>query len=433
MTAHTIILGDSREMTEVPEASVHLIVTSPPYWQLKDYGAVGQIGFDDSYEEYINNLNLVWAEAHRVLHGGCRLCVVIGDQFARSVYYGRYKIIPIKTEIIRFCETMGFDYMGAIVWQKVTTCNTSGGATIMGSYPYPRNGVVKLDYETILLFKKTGLPPAVSKETKVRSALSLEEWNLYFSGHWHLAGKKQDRHLAVFPEELAKRLIRMFSFVGETVLDPFLGSGTTSLAAKMSGRNSIGYEINRLALPVIERKLGMDRLIGREAFTVIEQEKQPIPWREQWEQLPYTFKDQVRVTRGIDPRKRDFGSKIELGRARKQEFYSVKEVLSPEELTLNNGRVVALLGVRQNRVTNREAVAFLERLTRNQKVFLKTDQAARDVDGRLCYLYLKNRTFVNARLIKSGLVDVDASLDYEKRDRFIGYLRAGPESHVQGI
>src|SRR5208337_1463794 len=110
-------------------------------------------------------------------------------------------------------------------------------------------------------------------------------------------------------------------------------------------------------------------------------------------------------------------------RARKQEFYGVKEVLSPEELTLTNGRVVRLLGVRQNRTTDGEAKAFLERLTRNQKVFFKTDHVARDADGRLCYLYLKNRTFVNARLIKSGLVDVDTSLDYEKRGRFIGYLR----------
>ncbi len=256
MTSHTIILGDSREMREVPDRSVHLVVTSPPYWQLKDYGVAGQIGFDDSYEDYINNLDIVWLETHRVLHEGCRLCVVIGDQFARSVYYGRYKIIPIKTQIVRFCETIGFDYMGAIIWQKVTTCNTSGGATIMGSYPYPRNGIVKLDYETILLFKKPGAPPPVSKEIKVRSKLSPDEWKLYFSGHWRLPGEKQRSHLAVFPEELAQRLIRMFSFVGETVLDPFLGSGTTSLAARNSGRDSIGYEINRQALPVIEKSWG---------------------------------------------------------------------------------------------------------------------------------------------------------------------------------
>ncbi len=156
ITNHKIIIGDSREMAEVDEKSVHLIITSPPYWQLKDYGSADQIGFNDSYEDYINNLNLVWAECYRVLQDGCRLCINIGDQFARSVYYGRYKVIPIRTEIIKFCETLGFDYMGAIIWQKPTTMNTTGGATVMGSFPYPRNGIIKIDYEFIFFFKKPG-------------------------------------------------------------------------------------------------------------------------------------------------------------------------------------------------------------------------------------------------------------------------------------
>ncbi len=132
-TTHNIITGDSRQMNLVTNTSVHLVITSPPYWQLKDYGTASQIGFHESYESYINNLNLVWNECYRVLHPGCRLCINIGDQFARSVYYGRYKVIPIRTEIIKFCETIGFDYMGAVIWQKVTTTNTTGGATIMGS------------------------------------------------------------------------------------------------------------------------------------------------------------------------------------------------------------------------------------------------------------------------------------------------------------
>ncbi len=243
-TTHTLINGDSRSLSLIPDKSVHLIITSPPYWQLKDYGNDGQIGFHDSYEGYINNLNAVWAECNRILHDGCRMCINIGDQFARSVYYGRYKVIPIRTEIIRFCETLGMDYMGAVIWQKQTTMNTTGGGAVMGSFPYPRNGILKIDYEFILIFKKQGKAPVPSAEQKLCSAMTKEEWNPFFSSHWNFGGAKQDGHIAVFPEELPHRLIKMFSFVGETVFDPFMGSGTTALAALNLQRSSIGYEIN---------------------------------------------------------------------------------------------------------------------------------------------------------------------------------------------
>ena len=264
-TKHIIINGDSRQMDNVADKSVHLVVTSPPYWQLKDYGTENQIGFHDDYETYINHLNLTWKECFRVLHDGCRLCVNIGDQFARSTYYGRYKIIPIHTEIIKFCEMIGFDFMGQIIWQKATTMNTSGGASIMGSFPHPRNGIVKLDFEYILLFKKQGTAPKPTKEQKEQSVMSNEDWNTYFNGHWYFGGAKQDKHLAMFPEELPHRLIKMFSFPGETVLDPFMGSGTTALAARNLNRNSFGYEINPEFIPIIKEKIGTD-----DAFTKVE-------------------------------------------------------------------------------------------------------------------------------------------------------------------
>jgi len=203
-TNHKIIIGDSRLMAEINNESVHLVITSPPYWQLKDYGSDNQIGFDDSYEEYINNLNLVWNECYRILHKGCRLCVNIGDQFARSVYYGRYKVIPIRTEIIKFCETIGFDYMGAIIWQKVTTTNTTGGASIMGSFPYPRNGILKIDYEFILIFKKIGEAPKVTKEIKEKSKMTQKEWNEFFTGHWNLTVKNKPITLRCFQRSCQK-------------------------------------------------------------------------------------------------------------------------------------------------------------------------------------------------------------------------------------
>ena len=273
-TWHKIIIGDARFMKEVGDESVHLIVTSPPYWQLKDYGHKKQIGFYDSYKEYIENLNLVWKECFRVLHKGCRLCINIGDQFCRASRYGRYRVVSIKSDIIKFCESLGFDYMGAIIWQKITTCNPEGGAKVMGSYPYPRDGVIKLDYEYILIFKKLGKAPVVDKEIKELSKLTSEEWNEYFSGHWKFSGEKQKEHLAVFPLELPMRLIKMYSFVGDIVLDPFLGSGTTSLAARNLKRNSIGYEINEKFLPIIRKKLGIDQftILPDAEFSIIKQE-----------------------------------------------------------------------------------------------------------------------------------------------------------------
>ena len=229
-------------MSYTDNESVDLIVTSPPYWQLKDYGNPSQIGFNQSYSEYIDSLNLVWMECFRVLKSGCRLCINIGDQFARAAYYGRYKVVPIHSEIIRFCETIGFDYMGAIIWRKPTTMHTSGGSNVMGSYPYPRGGIVKIDYEYILLFKKPGASKAISQEKRDASKLTDEEWNTFFSSHWNFMGERQNKHIAVFPEELPYRLIRMYSFLGDTVLDPFMGSGTTALAAIRN--DAIGYEIN---------------------------------------------------------------------------------------------------------------------------------------------------------------------------------------------
>jgi site-specific DNA-methyltransferase (adenine-specific) len=312
MTKHRVIIGDSRKMTELADKSIQLVITSPPYWQLKDYGNGNQIGFNDTYEDYINNLNLVWNECFRVLENGCRLCINIGDQFARSVYYGRYKVIPIRTEIIKFCETVGFDYMGAIIWQKVTTCNTTGGATIMGSFPFPRNGILKLDYEFILIFKKQGTPPKVSKEIKEKSKMTIQEWNQLFAGHWNVPGEKQDKHLAVFPEEIPRRLIKMFSFVNDTVLDPFLGSGTTSLAARKLERNSIGYEINPEFLPLIKEKLGIrQKMIFELAdFEIVRQNISDIDFKELVKNLPYIFKDPVKFNKKVDPRKLQFGSKI---------------------------------------------------------------------------------------------------------------------------
>ncbi len=423
-TIHKIITGDSRQMNLLLDKSVHLVITSPPYWQLKDYGTENQIGSHESYESYINDLNLVWKESHRILHPGCRLCINIGDQFARSVYYGRYKVIPIRTEIIKFCETIGFDYMGAVIWQKVTTTNTTGGATIMGSFPFPRNGILKIDYEFILLFKKQGIPPKPTKEQKELSAMTKEEWNTYFSGHWYFAGAKQDGHIAMFPEELPARLIKMFAFAGDTVLDPFLGSGTTSLAARHLGRNSVGYEINPDFIPIVKDKLNINQFDLAETEYVFLNDSVKTDLKKNIENLPYIFKDPHKLDKKIDPKKLQFGSKIDNNSGEREVYYSVKEVISPELIKLNNDLIIRLLGVKEKKSVNEQAIKFLLEKTKGQKVFIKFDNQKYDErNNLLCYLYLKNKTFINAHIIKEGLVDVDGLTDFKYKDKFLNLQR----------
>ncbi len=421
MTTHHIVNGDSRQMKELRDKSVHLIVTSPPYWQLKDYGTDNQIGFHDDYETYINHLNLTWKECYRVLHDGCRLCINIGDQFARSAYYGRYKIIPIHTEIIKFCETIGFDFMGQIIWQKTTTMNTSGGASIMGSFPHPRNGIVKLDFEYILLFKKQGKAPQPTQEQKENSAMTNEEWNTYFNGHWYFSGAKQDKHLAMFPEELPYRLIRMFSFPGETVLDPFLGSGTTAAVAKKLNRNSVGYEINSEFIPIIQEKIGGNDVFSETQIHVIGQEPGIEDLEEEIKKMPYYFVDTHKLDKKVDVKKKQYGSKIDAqSTGRREEFFSVKEIISPELIKLNNDSVIRLIGVRQNPDSNGEATDFLYKKLKGKKVFLKYDEIKHDADNNLmAYLYLENKTFINAHLLKNKLALVDHSIDFKYKKKFL--------------
>jgi DNA modification methylase len=420
MSTHQYIIGDSRKMNLIKDKSVQLIITSPPYWQLKDYGTENQIGFHDSYEEYINNLNLVWQECNRVLSDGCRLCVNIGDQFARSVYYGRYKVIPIRTEIIKCCEALGMDYMGAIIWQKQTTMHTTGGGAIMGSFPYPRNGILKMDYEFILIFKKLGLAPKPSIEQKEESIITKEEWNTFFASHWNFAGAKQDGHIAVFPEELPLRLIKMFSFAGETVLDPFMGSGTTALAARDLNRNSIGYEINPDFRQYYETKLDINQMRMQQSCYEFLIDNSFIDAKQDIHSLPYIFNDPHKMNNQIDVKKLQFGSKIDKNTSQREEYYTVKDIISPTELKLNNEIAIRLLGIKEKENLDSKATEFIREKVSGRKVFMRFDKVKYDNNHNLlCYLYLDNKTFINAHLLKAGLVNVDCSIDFKYKDKFL--------------
>jgi len=402
-----IIIGDSRKMVELPDNGVDLVITSPPYWHIKDYGVEGQIGYGQSLHEYLKSLYLVWKECFRVLKPGTRLCINIGDQFLRSIIYGRYKIAPLHSEFITQCEKIGFDYMGSIIWQKKTTMHTTGGATVMGSYPYPPNGMVEIDYEFILIFKKPGRRKPPSKEIKEKSKLTKEEWKEYFSGHWNFPGERQIDHEAMFPEELPKRLIKMFTFVGDTVLDPFLGSGTTVKAAINLDRNSVGYEINEKFLPVIKKKIGHDNLLTLTKKIQIEiiKRKEPVRIEEVKEYIP-NIKDAKPL---ISPKKFHFEN---------ERLYKVKKILSPEKLELDTGLVVRLLGIKIAKNKSEEAKKYLENYVKGRQVFLKFDPKFKPENGEIpTYVFLKNKIFINKEMIKMGFAYVEET-DFRYKKNF---------------
>lgn len=401
-----IIIGDSRNMSEVSDESIGLVVTSPPYWNIKDYGVAGQIGYGQTLHEYLRGLYRVWTECYRVLLPGRRLCINIGDQFARSIIYGRYKIIPLHAEVISQCERIGFDYMGSIIWQKKTTMNTTGGATIMGSYPYPPNGLIEIDYEFIMIFKKPGAGKTALKAVKDESSLTKDEWKTYFTGHWNFGGAKQLEHEAMFPEELPLRLIKMFTFTGDIVLDPFLGSGTTAKVASQLKRFSIGYEINEKYLDIIKEKIGINNsLFDKHSIEIIKREIFPEIDDDNFDYIP-NIQDAMP---NIEPAKFDF---------KNGSLYKVSEILDSDTIKLNTGLTVKFLGVR---ITNEEqTLQYLKKSVLKKDVILKFDKnICSSCEPLEAYIYLKNKIFINSYLIKSGMAVADKIKNYEYRDKFI--------------
>lgn len=223
----------------------------------------------------------------------------------------------------------------------------------------------------------------------------------------------------MFPEELPHRLIKMFSFVGDTVLDPFLGSGTTSLAAKKINRNSVGYEINKEFKPFIEKKLGYHTPELTQHKIFFHSQELSTDFEKEIEEFPYKFEDFHNFDKKTDPKKLQYGSRIDKDSKAREEFYRVKEVISPELIKLNNDLIVRLLGVREYPQANGEATHFLRNKTNNQQVFLKFDELKHDSSNNLlAYVYLKNKTFLNAHLISNGLAIADTEMEYKNKVKF---------------
>ena len=244
---HALHRADARYFQFAPE-SVHLIVTSPPYWTLKEYkDSEGQLGHLTDYEHFLAQLDFVWRNCHSALVPGGRLICIVGDVcLSRRKNNGRHVVVPLHASIQEHCREIGFDNLSPIIWHKIANAKyeVEGGSTFLGK-PYEPNAVIKNDIEYVLMQRKPGGYRSPTLETRVLSVISADNHKKWFQQIWTgLTGASTRNHPAPFPVKIAERLIRMFSFVGDTVFDPFLGSGTTSVAAARCGRNSIGVEVD---------------------------------------------------------------------------------------------------------------------------------------------------------------------------------------------
>jgi DNA modification methylase len=268
-TAHNAYRGDAREMRLEPE-SVHLVVTSPPYWTLKEYrDTEGQLGHFADYEGFLLELDKVWQSCFDALVPGGRLICVVGDVcLSRRKNQGRHTVVPLHASIQEHCRGIGFDNLAPIIWHKISNAvfeAQGNGGSFLGK-PYEPNAVIKNDIEFILMQRKPGGYRSPSVATRVLSVISDRQHKAWFQQIWSgLTGASTRQHPAPYPLELADRLIRMFSFVGDTVLDPFLGTGTSMLAASQCGRNSIGFEIDSTYLTLARKRILNDQSMFRAA------------------------------------------------------------------------------------------------------------------------------------------------------------------------
>jgi len=254
-TTHKIYIGDAEKiLKKLPDNYFQLMVTSPPYWNVRDYGHKGQIGLNDTLEQYLERLNRVWKEVVRTLLPDGKIVLNIGN-----IYYsepGEKRRTTANLSLVTWQQLNNFKelrFMGTIYWQKTTSRD---GSVLFGSYPYPTNFMISNAVEPIHIFRKIG-KRNVSQEIKEKSKVSKEDFKKFRDAIWNDINGVEDEHCAAYPWELPARLIKMFSYVEDWILDPFLGSGTTMKAAKDLGRNSVGIELNPKYLKRIEEKIGI--------------------------------------------------------------------------------------------------------------------------------------------------------------------------------
>jgi DNA modification methylase len=258
---HELYQGDARDLSMLDEESIELVVTSPPYFNLKDYengtGGADQLGDIDDYESFNEQIDQVWRQCYEKLVPGGRLCVVVGDVLRSRSEHGRHRVLPLHATIQEHCMEMGFDNLAPIIWYKIgnASLEAGGNARFLGK-PYEPGAVIKNDIEYILLFRKPGSYRSPSVEEKILSVIEADQHQKMFRQLWDdITGEKQGDHPAPYPAELAERLVRMFSFVGDTVLDPFAGTGSTAVGASRCGRHSVSVEIENEYVDIAEQRI----------------------------------------------------------------------------------------------------------------------------------------------------------------------------------
>jgi site-specific DNA-methyltransferase (adenine-specific) len=256
-TLHRLVNGDARELAFLPDESVHLVITSPPYWNLKRYNEnPNQLGHLDDYEVFLGEIDKVWEHVHRILVPGGRLVCVVGDVCVSRKRYGRHLVFPLHADICVLCRKIGFDNLNPIIWHKISNASyeVTNGSKFLGK-PYEPNAIIKNDMEFILMQRKPGGYRKPTEQQRRQSRIDKKDFDCWFQQIWNIPGASLKNHPAPFPLELASRLVRMFSFAGDTVFDPFCGSGTTMVAALRNERNSIGVEIDPDYCRMIARNL----------------------------------------------------------------------------------------------------------------------------------------------------------------------------------
>lgn len=272
-THHRLVEADARDLSFLANESLHLVVTSPPYWTLKRYrDTPNQLGHVGDYEAFVEELTKVWRECLRVLVPGGRLVCVVGDVCLSRRQHGRHVVVPLHADIAVSCRKIGFDNLNPIIWNKISnaTYEVNRGSKFLGK-PYEPNAIIKNDIEFILMQRKPGGYRKPTQEQRRLSMISKKEYGAWFQQSWNLTGASTKEHPAPFPLELAYRLVRMFSFQGDTVLDPFCGTGTTMLAAMKASRNSIGVDIDSKYCEMTLRRLRseMTGLFSREEIEFV--------------------------------------------------------------------------------------------------------------------------------------------------------------------